>query len=296
MSHAHVSINCSMYSGYSLWSLSYTVLLCSLEPNFPMETDWEHKLAKFVMRQWSALVQQLLGYDWNLLARFFCLANQSIMGTIITILFFLSSFFIAVEEVATSQNCTLSCQENFFCDVQSQHCFPQCPEWSLFPSAVAKSADHVTIIFGLMGLIAGMVVLVVSGLRRRKVWVTQIAIDPSEMTSTFFESCGKNVKNSQFGVASYNSPQLMQKHSLSFYRYVFPSVFVVYQTVSFLILSKQNKIFLASHDKFSFAVFFHLVLYIDRSSLFCTSRNLLESIVDTTSFCVVSGNWFSYES
>ena len=78
-------------------------------------------------------------------------------------------YYIAVEGVATPQNCTLSCQENFFCDVQSQHCVPQCPEWNLFPYAVAKSVDVIIIIFAPMGLTAGVVVLVVSCIRRRKV-------------------------------------------------------------------------------------------------------------------------------
>ena len=67
------------------------------------------------------------------------------------------------------QNCTLSCREKFFCDVQSQFCIPQCPEWNLFPSAVSKSADLFTLTFGLMGLVAGVAVLVVSCLRWKKV-------------------------------------------------------------------------------------------------------------------------------
>ena len=76
-------------------------------------------------------------------------------------------------------------------------------------------------------------------------------------------------------VADYSDPFPIIKYSKStfyFSRCSFPSVFVVYTVIAFGVLEVCL-----------------LSAYTNRTSLFCTSRDLVQSIANETQFCTVQG-------
>ena len=79
-------------------------------------------------------------------------------------------YYIVTE---TPGNCTLTCRENFFCARDNETldllCKPLCPEWNLLPSSFVTAYDTFTLVFGPLGIIACIAVLIVSFIRREKV-------------------------------------------------------------------------------------------------------------------------------
>ena len=82
----------------------------------------------------------------------------------------------------------------------------------------------------------------------------------------------------------------MMINSIFYHRFSFPSIFIVYMTCDTLV---QGKYYGEESNLIPFlcmyAGFFVLVTYMDHSSLYCSSPNLLDSLLEVTSFCVITG-------
>ena len=78
-------------------------------------------------------------------------------------------WYYILASAETPGNCTVTCRENFFCDEKTLLCKPLCPEWNLLPSSFVTAYDTFTLVFGPLGMIAGIAVLIVSFIRRKKV-------------------------------------------------------------------------------------------------------------------------------
>ena len=76
------------------------------------------------------------------------------------------------------------------------------------------------------------------------------------------------------------------------FRFSFPSIFVVYLTCDLIVAGMSDSPFKYSPLKhlFVFTEIFIIITYFDRPGLYCTSPNLLESLVFVAPFCVITGN------
>ena len=63
--------------------------------------------------------------------------------------------------------CTIKCREGFYCE--SNSCLPHCPSWHLLPKAASVGLDVIVILSMVIGGISAVGVIVICGLRFKKV-------------------------------------------------------------------------------------------------------------------------------
>ena len=61
--------------------------------------------------------------------------------------------------------CNITCRENFYCDDLSNQCTPICPDWELNGHAATTALITCIWIFGIIGVLGGIGVLIMYGLR-----------------------------------------------------------------------------------------------------------------------------------
>ena len=73
------------------------------------------------------------------------------------------------QETLTCKNIT--CQEGFFCREDASVCIPSCHTWNQYPRATNIAIDFLVLTAACIGVVTGVGVLVVAGLRWKKVCV-----------------------------------------------------------------------------------------------------------------------------
>ena len=61
--------------------------------------------------------------------------------------------------------CNITCRENFYCDDFSNQCTPICPDWETYEPAAATALRTCAWICGIIGVLGGIGVLIMYGLR-----------------------------------------------------------------------------------------------------------------------------------
>ena len=83
-----------------------------------------------------------------------------------------------VSQFTPSSNQTCTCNEDFFCkkinsSARDFHfaCVPECGSWEEYPHTTTVIIDVVVILAASIGIVSGIVLLVIAGVRRKKVYV-----------------------------------------------------------------------------------------------------------------------------
>ena len=82
---------------------------------------------------------------------------------------------VTLSPVSEVGNQTCTCNEDFFCKrpngSEQEFCVPECGTWEEYPHKTVVIIDAVVILAAIIGLVSGVAVLIITGIRRKKVYV-----------------------------------------------------------------------------------------------------------------------------
>ena len=70
------------------------------------------------------------------------------------------------ESATEEDNCTVNCSSGFYCTANNT-CNPQCGSWEQHSHDVVVAVDTAVILSACIGVVAGITVFVVAGVRRK---------------------------------------------------------------------------------------------------------------------------------
>ena len=121
-----------------------------------------------------------------------------------------SVFFITASDV-----CTIECNDQFYCS--NNFCKPHCARFRNYSKEVNVAVDVMIIIGAIVGLLGGIAVLIISVMKRKRMYVCIIAI--YACTSSFYN---------------------IFLFAITLCRLKFPTIFIFYLTIALLIGGECN--------------------------------------------------------
>ena len=75
----------------------------------------------------------------------------------------------ATGHLTAESECTIECRDDFYKDSEMCTCKPRCDRWEQHPHSTVIVADVIVIISASIGLLAGIAVLILTLMRRKRV-------------------------------------------------------------------------------------------------------------------------------
>ena len=92
--------------------------------------------------------------------------------------------------IARPLHCTnISCREGFYCREDSPSCAPSCRSWMQSPRSTSIAIDFAVLLSECIGVISGVAILVIAGLRWRKVYAYIYIIYMYMLCACMLDTC-----------------------------------------------------------------------------------------------------------